>query len=1068
MIDITKASAGSGKTFHLAKQYIETALFNEGPAAYAGILAVTFTNKATGEMKDRILEELHTLATDPTRSHYFNDFSGKHKESAESIRKKAAKCLTAVLHDYPAFAVTNIDKFFLRALKAFAREMGHFPDYKVNLELAPLIDEAADCMLEEMEEGDALHKWLTGNMSDFFEKDAPGVFKPQNSIVELARLWKGNLNLQRKKAEKGVSEIQFEEMLDVSSLDTIRKACRNTVNTFWAEASRVAENLIQSIRNYGLSPADFSGKNRSFVATIERKYANSKPENDTLSASVLEHIDNTDKWFGKNASGIPEGVFSIDFSEFKSYFAEDGEHRTAYNTASLILDAIQRMGLVAQMRNKFKQLVDKYNILNLSDSVEILHDIIDGCPTPFVYEKLGVRFHNFLLDEFQDTSDEQWANFRPLIDESESGADSEGNEAKNLIVGDVKQSIYRFRGSEWKLLNGLDKEYGVKAETLKYNWRSRKNIVDFNNRIYFDPQDNGGDDPVMGSSCLPRLMDAEFGSLPDGEKFEDIYSDTFQLRKEKPEERYDGYVSVEYSDADFQCDRVVEIIRNLVDERQADYADIAVLVRTNNLGATVVKALKDNNIPCCSEESLFVKNSKAVCSIVEAMSLDCNPTSPINRYYSDPEGYYRSLMEKEEDSGPEVPAPDANARNSIVELALDIIRDRKIDTEGQEIFVESFLDCINDYVSVYGNELKEFLAYWNKDSFNPTVSSTKGADAVTVITIHKSKGLEFPVVIFPFAENEGAGNLPDYRWCWLDRGDELFGTAAPMLFPVNLRKNTAKYSLFRKDWEEYRYLKAVDDLNAFYVATTRAISELYVIASTPSSGKSAGNAVPPVARLLSRAIELPFESGEPCADWKTLLSEEKKKEEKEAGTFINTYESIPLGTRLKTGVSSFDYFGEDGETGADASERIKGILYHDILSSVRDAGDLDKAVAAALASGALPKDLEGEARRILSDGIRFVREKYGWFGDDVDEVLNEVSVTGPCESGYADKRMDRVEIRTGSNGEKSVSIIDFKFGGHSRRYADQVRGYVALYKGLGYADVRGFLWYVTTGEVVPV
>ena len=1042
MLKIMKASAGSGKTYSLTRTYIGLLLRNEDRYAYRHILAVTFTNKATDEMKGRILKELHVMATDTCSSSYLKDFVPSVFPTERELQMKAKSVLQDILHDYSAFAVSTIDKFFQQTLKAFSREIGQFASYHVELDKESLVAESVDRILDSLTENSgSLLKWLTENVLEQIELG--NHYSTDANLLQMA------IRLKSPQRQEIVESKKIDEgkAFDKQNLMNIRNTCRSIIRKFKEEVKQKAERVLQLTWNAGVDPAD---TNRGFIASLY-KYEKLRdgeviyPPTD----SFFTKAKNEELWFSRAKSRIylplVSRVLSGPLADFCSLWGEDFR---VYNTARILDGQIYGLGVAAELRNTFSEIMKEKNVLCLDDSNVILRDIIDGSDAPFVYEKLGVRFDHFLLDEFQDTANVQWVNFRPLLQNS----DSQGGE--NLIVGDVKQSIYRWRGSDWKLLDKqIPSEFpGYEEDVLDTNYRSLPNIVDFNNRFF---------------TYAAEVLDRKAGYDGDG-PMQRIYSDVEQKIAKKGE----GSVELTYCPVESQLDQVLKSVRRAMDAG-ARLSDIAVLVRSNDSASSVASYLISNDVPVITDEALKVKNSITVRRIVSLMSCVDNPENTVNSFLAE------SL---------DIDIPHSCI--SLVDMAEDIIRSLKKNEddgfrEGESVYVQSFMDCLQEYVSSNGNSLRGFLKHW--EGIKPSISSPSSGNSVKVMTIHKSKGLDFPYVIIPFAED-----IKIYKhgksWCAPDlSGTELEGIAEGVYDVVLSEKS--ENTFFAEDYHKEYFLQQVDNINTLYVAMTRAACGMHIIAETPSEeflvdlekGKDVKfenfseilchYAVKKQVKKIPECENLSFKVGE-IVDFAALRKEDKSVVEVFPVGVAGEYPSIALNVqkgdatedvrergRLKFSADSLDFFSEDGMAGVSASNRIKGVVLHDVLSSIVSADDLDKALMCASTSGVLTDEEAHAAHELLSERIAQVSAR-GWFPDDREKVLNEVNIID-TDGGVL--RPDRV-VRDGRN----VMIIDYKFGEHYPKYERQMNKYADVWKRMGYENVSAYLWYVHTGEIVKV
>ena len=941
MIKILKASAGSGKTFALAHNYLKLL---SGRYAYRHILAVTFTNKATAEMKGRIL-----------------DFLAK---SGEDAHKEA---LRDILHDYSAFSVSTIDKFFQQALKAFAREIGQVADYQIDLDKPALINEAMDRILDSLtaDQTDIL-EWLRQNVGESLEQG-------RRVSIEDTLYQMGQRLMSEERRD--LAEKYGEDSKTAYSKDRL---------------SAVRANCEQII-------SDFTRDLNSAAKEVEVHKANSIKQ-------LAPYLKGFESW-----QRIPLPRTTLLGEAEGSRFCEllTGERYRWYNTAWLLRDTCFSLGLAGEFYKSFADLLKEKNVMVLDESNTILKDIIAGSDAPFVYEKMGVRYENFLLDEFQDTSHIQWENFRPLLRESNAGGH------QNLIVGDIKQSIYRWRDSDWSLLaEQVGRDFpDAETSSLKSNWRSCSTIVAFNNAFFKRTAE------VIGRSGL--------------------YSDVEQEKRAK--DKQPGSVRVSFREKGEQIPLVIESIQD-AREAGAQYGDIAILVRGHKEGNSVASALIEAGIPVISDDSLYLKSSVILRKLTGILANHENPDDKINAFMAEAESVefpeeFHSLVDLCE-----------NLLRQLQEVSPDIFA-------GETLYIQAFMDDLREWVDANGNELRYYLKHWEEKDL--CISSPASDSAVKIITVHKSKGLQFPYLIFPFAEKV-AFYKSDWHWCHLDTTGTPFIPEAAGLYPVNLDSGSAA-TLFSKAYEEEAEMQKVDNINVFYVALTRAEKCLHVIAEMPS--KAFRDASSPDYKNFSQILY------DFCGRMEDSFRGEKydflrmERDKKDIGQELPfRYISYPVGKRLKVSADAADFFGEDGAVGAAASPRRNGIALHGILSSVQIASDLEGAVEDAVLEGTLSPEEGRDALALLSKRIASHPE---WFSS---RGLNEVTV---FDADGTEKRPDRVVIRDGE-----ATIIDYKFGESTpesdARYSGQVSRYMKIFRSLGYTKVSGAVWYVVPDKMISL
>ena len=912
-MNIIKASAGSGKTYRLSHTYIDYLLASGDPWAYRHLLAVTFTNKATAEMKARILKDLAAAAkTDPKARHY----------------------LVSILHDYSAFGVCTIDRFFQQTLRAFARELGQFSSYQVELDRESLVREAMDRVLDGLSpEKKELVGWLKTNAIESLQSN--GSFRLDDGLLEMGLRLKSE-GYRRLKDACGIDEpVTFAK----DRLSDIHKECARIIKEFEAGAAALG-----------------------------------------MQAAKGEHLS------------YPKTKKQLDMPGVRDFF-DNGY--ADYATALIVDSQLFGLGVAREFGAEFDALLREKNVLPLDESGVMLRDIIDGSDAPFVYEKTGSRYTHYLLDEFQDTSRLQWENFLPLLRD----ADASG---ENLIVGDVKQSIYRWRNSDWRMLDSeVEAEFpGAKVENPKFNWRSAREIVRFNSEFF------------------------EYAAATVG--LGQMYSNVSQVSRTK--EPQEGFVRVSFTPD--QIDAVLDSVES-VRGQGASYRDIAILVRGHAEGADIADALIAAGKPVISDDSLDLKGAVTVRRLVSLLTFYEEPSNTVGSYLAGSIGV----------SFPE-------HYHSLVDFCEHLLRELcKYDPKlfkAETLYVGAFMDLLQEWVGVNGNNLKAFLRDWDarKDCY---IGSPENSDAIRIMTIHKAKGLEFPHVIFPFADKVCMFKR-GVNWCRLDGKDSALGNKADGIYPVSL-SSTSEKTLFADAYREEYAMQVVDNLNIFYVALTRASKSMHIIAKGVAEGKKkqlkAGKTIEwsNFSEILYAWCGCNEESvfGAPYDFTKMARTPS------EAGIpFDAQWRSIPLAGRLTASQDADDYFGEDGLTGPAASGRLRGIELHRILSGVDSPEDL-------------PASLCDADRELLRERIA---AHPGWFGAGT-RARNELTVFAADGSRL---RPDRV-VETPGGG---IIVIDYKFGAERESYLWQVRRYMRLFRDMGHKDVRGYVWYVPEDKVVQV
>lgn len=1067
MIEIYKASAGSGKTFTLVREYLKLLLGVKGEDGryrlderphdnHRRILAVTFTNKATDEMKKRIVKELDTLA-DPAGNSPYSDFLVKtFATTSEKLRRGARAALVALLQDFTNFNVSTIDTFFQKILRTFAYESNLSGNYGVELDDGYAIAVGVSDLKQSLRlNGGRDSRMLIGWLEQFIMANINAdktwdVFRPSsgkgddNSLAAFAKSISKEAIKQRRKE-------LFDYLADKTRISDFACCLREAVGRLEESVRGEAALML------GILSADGVVPDRHFKARLEALCDRSVP------LSVPESADKD--WVAKklekpkfvNKSSAP--VSDIDLAES---LERVGAAFAAMRSYNLILDNIYYLGLLGDIDAHIRRFTAENNVVLLSGTNEMLRRIINKDDAPFIYERIGMRLSHFLIDEFQDTSRMQWNNMRPLLENSLAG----GNDS--LIIGDVKQSIYRFRNSDPELLRtqvkadfrGNFREEGGDAES-NTNWRSSANVVAWNNAFF--------------SSLSAKLGMADV--------YDNVVQRVCEGNRENP-----GHVAVVRLDAektdDFEAaalDCLIANVNNLMD-RGYEQKDIAVIVNRNGEGQAVIdKILNWNNglapggrkLNVVSEESMLIAKSPAVRIIVNILAmLDNyegssgrkgggevrlpvilkNYEANVSRGMDSSEALSKAM---EEDA-----AVDLRALFGSGECAgLDTIAEQIVRTqlspelvEENTPYIQAFMDNLIDFMGRYGSNVHAFLKWWDTKGKTLSISSPDNTNAIRVMTIHKSKGLEFPCVILPFFTWK-IDLAKDLEWIAAADVDGLpDGADAPPLFPV---RRKAMPTIFDAQFERARRDSVMDSLNKTYVACTRAVEELILF--YPSKIQSGT-----VASLLDDFVGLSgglredgegkalFEMGGPTVK---TAGREVADSEREERTMP------PYKVAYNPEIWHFD--SPEIVAEVRGTKRYRGEVLHRLMRRVRVAGDLERALSEFRVKGIISAEEASDYRVVLERGLAD-RRVAPWFAPG-NRLLAERPIADGRGSVY---RPDRVVCRPGG----AVVVVDYKFGERQdRKYARQVRNYVSIIRAArGGGDVRGYIWYVEDGEIVEV
>ena len=855
-LTVYKASAGSGKTFTLATEYIR--LIVENPQSYRNILAVTFTNKATEEMKMRILSQLYGIWKQlPESDNYLRRIAEQTGYEPKVICERAGIGLTNLLNNYNYFRVETIDTFFQSVLRNMARELDLTNNLRIGLNDNQVEEMAVDQLIADLSTTDMVLQWILKYIMDNISDD-----KSWNIISQIKRfgrtIFKDEYKRVSRQLEQKMNEKGFFEQY-TTQLREIRQAAQERMK-------EIGESFFDTLEGEGLTIDDLANKGRG-IASFFNKLRNGIFDASIENATVANHLGSPEKWCSR---AHPQRDFICALAEstlgdILRYAVEERPQQwKLYKSADLTLCHLNQLRLLGSIEEKVHQLNETANRFLLSDTQQLLHSLIDGSDSPFIFEKIGTQLEHVMIDEFQDTSTVQWQNFRVLLDEAMS---HEGG--SNLIVGDVKQSIYRFRGGDWEILQKLGQKYDPDGRnTLHNNFRSEGNVVKFNNDLF------------------AAIRDAYSGD------YGDLYADVKQNIIKGRENR--GYVDIRVYEKEGtaeeqrarQCEGLLESIRTAHDAG-VRYADMAILCRSKADITTITDYLAVNTpeISITTEEAYNLTGSLAVQMIIAAIRYINGDATSNPDIIS---GYFLAL-EYSRMLSPDFTAPvfaagdrEAKAVKSfihshlpdeltrdgafLVRLPIDelvmrlirILRLGNLSSESQYIF--TFVDYVNSYAALNGYDLQRFLDDWESEGPGQRISSGQ-EDSISAMTIHKAKGLEFHTVFIPFCDWKFvANNKANTMWCE-PNGDASDKTPAVYsdipLVPINFHK-AAMNSIYAGDYQRESHNIMVDNLNYLYVALTRARCNLFVgythkAEAGPRSNPDAITSIT-AGRLMDRAL----------------------------------------------------------------------------------------------------------------------------------------------------------------------------------------------------------------------
>lgn len=1038
-LKIIKASAGSGKTHRLTFEYIKLVL--SSPSKFKNILAVTFTNKATAEMKSRILSELQILAKTPDKSRMIDKLANDLKLSKSQLSQNASQIVKSILHEYAHFNVSTIDHFFQNIIRNLTKELGLNGGFRIQLDQNEIIEAAVENFLHD----------LGGN-----EGQMKIMLEYIDSQMEDEKSWNVNRHLINFTKQLFREQVRYFFIKNNGSINgksntqTVKAKLFAIINSFETKTKDWIDAFEAIIEKSGLQREDFTGKSRNPLFSAKTKLETKKyGEID----KNLSKIQEQQQWAHKDSPNakLVESLASEfdkltdDLNEiFYKYYPE-------YIEANTIQKHFFQHSLASGLMKKVSELLAEQNLFMLADAPVLLNLFTDGDDTPFIYEKSGRIFQHFMIDEFQDTSVLQWENFKPLLQESLAL----GNKG-NFIVGDVKQAIYRWRNGDWTLLHKKVAEQiqQTKNESLTNNWRSQENIIQFNNHFFKE---------------LINIAGRNFGEHYQKE-LQDIYDDIEQtIPHEIEEKRKGGYVYLKEIDESKREEFLEASLRELkhhITTLKEKYSieDICILVRKNaELELVTEFLINETNYEIISSGSLSLSNSNILQLIITFIRYLNTPDPLFSKTIS-----YLLLKSR----------IDKSELHNIFKAEYENSTTKKIDDISKELKQESILEIIKtlvnrfDLLNIYPNQEIFLSRFYNEvkqltfdkgGNFNGIIEwwETKGetinieisennSSGIKVMTIHKSKGLQFQHVVIPFAQ-WASPNKQDTLWLPGNsfRFDELHGG----LYPVNLSKSHLFCENLAPYYEAENFATTIDLINVLYVAATRAEEGLHIFYhKKPHSKNDISRFISEtmenseeISKLLTLRNENSFEIGK----LKTAKLPAPQEKSKVVIHFTNN-ENIAIKPGKQSIFRSDNYENFAAELGS---------FWHKIFEQIITFNDIDQAVNRQIELGNINKTQAQIIKDQISSWLKEPNISF-WFSNKV-KVITEAEILVPQKST---KRPDRIVIH--ANG---TDIIDYKFGRkESESYKKQVKEYCQLFEKMNFKNIKGFIWYPLLNKVIEV
>ena len=1080
-LTIYKASAGSGKTFTLSVEYIK--LLIKDPQSYRSTLAVTFTNKATEEMKLRILSQLYGIwKLLPDSKSYIDKIKEDLDVTEEYMSERAGIALHNIVHNYSYFRIETIDSFFQSVLRNLARELDLTANLRIELNDYQIERNAVDELINSLDENSELLTWIMEYIRENMDDD-----KDWNVIGNIKRFGENIFREYYKTNSKKLNERLLEEGFFKQYTSKLRQM-RNEAEV---EMQNEAAQFFDALNHNGIEINDLNnGKNGPAGYFIKIKKG---IYNNTIVTKRLQKVlddGSESSWVKQKSSKETQGIVRELANSTLTplvHHAEDVRQKNwyIYGSAVLTLRHLNQLRLLNSIENKVRMMNVEQNRFLLSDTHTLLHSLIRDTDSPFIFEKIGNYLENIMIDEFQDTSTVQWQNFKVLLEECMSHGEQQGN----LIVGDVKQSIYRWRSGDWRMLNNIEREFPylnsmLNVCSLDTNYRSSRRVITFNNAFF------------KRASELEYA--AQKSSTPDTsspEQLKKAYSDVAQKVPSFRDNH--GYVSINLlPNEDYRqqaLQKTAEAVSLLLDSG-ANYSDIAILVRSNDIIQLIAEFFANElpDVKIVSDEAFRLDSSVSVNIIVNAMLWLTHPDNILAKAYI-AKAYQTYVLKKSEQETNKLlataegidsalPCALIDKRNDLLtmpifELAEQIYTLFNIgNIKGEDAYLYAFYDALTDFIANNTADIDSFVEEWNDSIAEKTIQAS-AIDGIRIITIHQSKGLEFEHVVIPFCD----WTLEKGNTIWCTPQVEPYNELP--LIPVDFSASQMKGTIYEFDYNEEYLQNCVDNLNLLYVAFTRAASSLFVIAQrgTPSSrsyiveqaitdikleGSSLdGDPSDKKAELLFSYGELEIVETKAKKKSDNIFTPEVENMNVDMATFSNKVE-------FKQSNKSRDFVADDDENTDDDDRKqlsyIKtGKILHYLFSTINTTDDIDTSLAQLEMDG-LIEESDTNIKR-LRDMLhkRFSnRQVADWFSSRWT-LFNECTILDydAATDTVREHRPDRV-MKDEKTGE--VVIVDFKFGSPRPEYVEQVNRYKALTQNMGYHNVKGYLWFVYSNRIEEI
>lgn len=1039
------ASAGSGKTYTLVKEYLKIILLSKKDDAYRNILAITFTNKAVNEMKTRVVESLYAFSEEnPSEKFSFlmQDISVETGLSLNEIHQKAKNIIKNLIHNYAAFDISTIDKFTHRVIRTFAHDLNLPVTFEVSLDTEDLLKEAVDSLIDEAGNDETLTKLLVNFVMEKTDDDKS--WDVSREIISTGKLL---LNENNREELLSVDAKKIEDFI------LLKTKIQNEKEYLQVYNIDLANKMLDFINQKAIDIKSFKGAYfpKHLQSIAENRF---NPEN-------KKYINPED--ISINANAKDRDIIEENIPYFLSQLNTIYQNFEKINLYSAFLKNITPLSLLNTLNKKLKEIQEERNILSIAEFNKLIFEQIQNQPAPFIYERMGEKYRHFFIDEFQDTSEMQWKNLIPLIDNALAGQSDDGTKGSLMIVGDPKQSIYRWRGGKAEQFIDLSNDENPfsnpdkKIENLDTNYRSYSRVIEFNNDFF---------------KFLSRYF--------ENKEYKKLFE---EQSHQKTNSKKGGYVNIhflpkidkkEFIDEDENLEAETIFIETTFEKiieatsKGFQYRDIVVLVRKNGEGSAIANFLTEKGVPIVSSESLLLSASSEIQFIVSFLQYLNNQknqeakalflyylakkqnkltvhdfidqgikqkTEPELEHYLEESGYVVSFK---------------NIRKKSLFEIVEWLIETFIAKENQNAYTQYFLDLILENETRKQSGIDEFLNYWENNSNKLSISSPEGMDAVRIMTIHKSKGLEFPVVIFPFVKKNFSYAPKENMWI---TAEESF-FELPKILVGKSSKIESYGEIPAQEYLNKKEEELLDEINVLYVALTRAEEQLYIISQHETKAKSTNKYPNAQSTFLIEFLE-DVNEYDPEKSIYEFGNSQKVSEENHQQ---NNSKNIPTLDK-KLSFKNIKIAQKEGLMWNTKQQKAieYGNVIHEILSSIDSKNTIELAIDKALENGIIQISQKNEIQKTIEKIV--YHDELSLFFDENNRILNEQII---IQKEGTIVKPDRMVL----NHNKEIYLLDYKTGMHQAKYETQLNNYKEAIEKMDFKVVKKTLVYI--GETIEV